>query len=326
VQQSVRTQLLDLPAQCVANRWGLQTAYTTLTQLLALMPTHTRTSVPDQIRLLMKCILDDEVRRDANRGDCDTLEDAYQAILRAVANEAHNRAMNTQRPPHPKPHPRPPRYPQPRTSQTKVPSNPPTAPAMGSQSVPPAMPPTAPPTLPPMALPAPKPYRGKLTQEERQRCIQQGLCFSCREPGHSQLPHVLAVKKLEQLGTPATVSEADPTQLHLSTTVVEALEPCIVLDIAVVDRQARALVDSGANACFVSQGFCMKHRIPVHAPKHRSATLANSSSATIHGQTTPQVVKIQQFSALVVFQVLDTLDGIDVVLGMNFLSAHSITI
>jgi hypothetical protein len=107
---------------------------------------------------------------------------------------------------------------------------------------------------------------------------------------------------------------------------VEALEPCIVLDIAVVDRQARALVDSGANACFVSQGFCMKHRIPVHAPKHRSATLANSSSATIYGQTTPQVVKIQQFSAPVVFHVLETLDGIDVVLGMNFLSAHSIII
>jgi hypothetical protein len=38
------------------------------------------------------------------------------------------------------------------------------------------------------------------------------------------------------------------------------------------------------------------------------------------------VVKIQQFSASVVFQVLDTLDGIDVVLGMNFLSAHSISI
>jgi hypothetical protein len=178
VQQSVRTQLLDLPAQCVANKWGLQTAYTKLTQLLALMPTHTRTSVPDQITLLMKCILDDEVRRDANRGDYDTLEDAYQAILRAVANRAHNRAMNPQKPHHPKPrHPKPPRYQQPRTSHSQIPSNPPTAPAMGSQSMPPAMPPTAP--------PAPVPYLGKLTQEERQRCIQQGLCFRCREPGHS---------------------------------------------------------------------------------------------------------------------------------------------
>jgi hypothetical protein len=70
----------------------------------------------------------------------------------------------------------------------------------------------------------------------------------------------------------------------------------------------------------------MKHRIPVHAPQHRSATLANSSSATIYGQTTPQVVKFQEFSTSVVYQVLDTLDGIDVVLGMNFLSAHSISI
>jgi hypothetical protein len=108
VQQSVRTQLLDLPAQCVANKLGLQTGYTKLTRLLALMPTQTRTSVPNQIILLMKCILDDEVRCDANRGDNDTLEDAYQAILRAVANRAHNRTMNPQKPyikmPH---HPKP---------------------------------------------------------------------------------------------------------------------------------------------------------------------------------------------------------------------------
>jgi hypothetical protein len=146
------------------------------------MPTHTRTSVPDQITLLMKCILDDEVRRDAIRGDPDTLEDAYHAILSAVANRAHNRTMNPQKPHHPKPHhPKPPRYQQPRTSHSQVPSNPPTAPAMGSQSMPPAAPPTVPPTAPL----APVPYLGKLTQEERQRCIQQGLCFRCREPRHS---------------------------------------------------------------------------------------------------------------------------------------------
>jgi hypothetical protein len=130
----------------------------------------------------MKCILDDEARRDANRGDDDALEDAYQAILRAVANRAHNRNMNTPKPHHPKPHhPKPPRCQQPRTSHSQVPSNPPTAPAMGSQSMPPAIAPTAPPTAPP----APVPYLGKLSQEERQRCIQQGLCFRCREPGHS---------------------------------------------------------------------------------------------------------------------------------------------
>jgi hypothetical protein len=144
------------------------------------------------------------------------------------------------------------------------------------------------------------------TPERLVELIQQGLCFRCREPGQVQpIAHVQAVKKLKQPGTPAAVSEADPTQLHLSTTVVEALEHCIVLDIAVVDRQARALVDSGANACFVFHAYCTTHRIPVHAPKHKSATLANSSWATILGQTTPQVVKIQQFSAPAVFEVFD---------------------
>jgi hypothetical protein len=181
VQQSGRTQLLDLSAQVVAKRWGLQTAYTKLTHLLALMPTQTRTSVPNQVTLLMKCIRDDEVRRDTHRGDYDTLDDAYQAILRAVANQAHNRTMNTQKQYHPKPHyPRPPQYPQP-MSHAQIPSNSPTAPTMGIQS----MPPTAPPKGPPTAPPAPVPYLGKLTQEESQRCIQQGLFFGCRKPRHS---------------------------------------------------------------------------------------------------------------------------------------------
>jgi hypothetical protein len=129
-----------------------------------------------------------------------------------------------------------------------------------------------------------------------------------------------------QPSTPVAVSEADSAQLHLSSAVVEAPEPCVSLNIAVADRYAGALIDSGANACFVSQGFCMKHRIPVHSLKHGPATLANSSSATIQSQSTHHVVKIQQFSARVVFQVLDTLDGIVVVLGMNFLCAYSSSI
>jgi Zinc knuckle len=174
VQQSVRTQLLDLPSQCAANRWGLQSAYTKMTQLLALMPTDTRTSVPDQITLLMKCILDDEVRRDANRGEYDTLEDAYQAILRSVANRAHNRTMTT---PKPKPYsPKPPRFQQqqPRSSHTQIPF---TAPSTSTNSTPP--------TAPCPAPTVPVPFLAKLTQEERQRCIQHNLCFRCREPGHS---------------------------------------------------------------------------------------------------------------------------------------------
>jgi hypothetical protein len=158
----------------------LQSAYTKLTQLLALMPTETRTSVPDQITLLMKCVLDDEVRRDANRGDYESLEDAYQAILRAIANRSHNRTMTT---PKPKPYsPKPSRFQPhlPRTSHTQVRF---TAPSTST----PITPPTAP-TAPQAPCPAPTtpvPYLAKLTQEERQRCIQHNLCFRCREPGHS---------------------------------------------------------------------------------------------------------------------------------------------
>jgi hypothetical protein len=74
VQQAIRTQFLDLPSQCAMNRWSLSAAYDRMTQLLELMPADSRTSVPDQITLLMKCVHDDDVRRDANSGEYTSLE------------------------------------------------------------------------------------------------------------------------------------------------------------------------------------------------------------------------------------------------------------
>jgi hypothetical protein len=75
--------------------------------------------------------------------------------------------------------------------------------------------------------------------------------------------------------------------------------------------------------------FCLmpsSQGIPSQTPKHKSATLAISSSATIHGQTTTQVVKIQEFSAPDVIQGFVTLDTIDVALSVNFLFSYSISI
>jgi hypothetical protein len=61
----------------------------------------------------------------------------------------------------------------PRSQQTTVPTNA-------------TIPVPAPPMATPPAYPQPPSTAlKKLTVEERQRCIEQGLCFRCRQPGHS---------------------------------------------------------------------------------------------------------------------------------------------
>lgn len=95
VQQAIRTQFMDMPVQCTKNRWALPVVYDKLTQLLELMPENTHTSVPDQITILMRCVFDDDVRRDANLDVHACLEDAFQAIQKAVADRQHSRRLNT---------------------------------------------------------------------------------------------------------------------------------------------------------------------------------------------------------------------------------------
>jgi hypothetical protein len=167
VQQTIRTQFLDLPSQCVANRWSLSAAYDRMTQLLELMPSDSRTSVPDQITLLMKCVLDDDVRRDANSSEYSSLEEAYQAIQKAAANRSHNRTLSTHRPRQTFPF-----KPSLAGSESKGLGK--KVRFSGVSGSP-----------PPPSTPFQTPSLAKLTPEERQKCIQEGLCFRCREPGHS---------------------------------------------------------------------------------------------------------------------------------------------
>jgi hypothetical protein len=172
VQQAIRTQFLDLPSQCAMHRWSLSAAYDRMTQLLELMPADSRTSVPDQITLLMKCVHDDDVRRDANSGEYTSLEEAYQAIQKAIANRSHNRTMCTAKPR--------PIY-QSARSTFKHSTASPEDKGLGRKvrfNVVSGSPPPTPthyqtPTL------------AKLTPEERSKCVREGLCFRCREPGHS---------------------------------------------------------------------------------------------------------------------------------------------
>jgi hypothetical protein len=111
---------------------------------------------PDEeilIRIFTKGITDDRIRQEVSRAAPVTLEAAYKAALR------HRLALNITRAPRP-PHPRP--MPVPRKSPTTQ----------------------APTTGPPV------PRLAKLDDATRNMCLEQKLCFKCRQPGHmaSQCP------------------------------------------------------------------------------------------------------------------------------------------
>ena len=94
----------------------------------------------------------------------------------------------------------------------------------------------------------------------------------------------------------------------------------------IAGNQARALIDTGANSCFVSDSFYAKALLSYCRSKHAAATLANNSSAMILGKTNPVTLNLQSCSAPAVFQVLAELDGVDVVVGLNFLREHNIQV
>jgi hypothetical protein len=97
-----------------------------------------------------------------------------------------------------------------------------------------------------------------------------------------------------------------------------------VIDVTVGGRQAKCLVDTGANSCFVSRLVCAAPPLLYTESRHSSATLADKSTTSILGKTTPLVVSctaqgINVTSDPTVFQVLESLDGVDAVIGMNLL-------
>jgi hypothetical protein len=99
-----------------------------------------------------------------------------------------------------------------------------------------------------------------------------------------------------------------------------------VIDVEIAGHPNRTLIDTGANACFVSDAFCSKTLLRYDRSKYTAASLANKSTACIRGATAPVSLSIQSFTALAVLQVLDNPDGVDAILGLNFLRAHSISV
>ena len=201
VQQCIRTKFMDLPSKCANQKTPIHQVYDTMTQLLELMPDDTRTSIPDQIATLMRCVLDDEVRRDANRHTHASLGDAYQAIQNALAAR-HNQHMRKPIPqptidrskfPHSqfniKPLPWPKKQGSPCFNNKFVPNDPATM--AQHKKVPQTFgtaPHIPPPHVPTLRVPAPVdpsvPRLYKLSDTERAYCVEHRLCFKYRKPGH----------------------------------------------------------------------------------------------------------------------------------------------
>jgi predicted aspartyl protease len=84
-------------------------------------------------------------------------------------------------------------------------------------------------------------------------------------------------------------------QLLLSSTILDEFAPYVVIDVEIAGHPARALVDTGAHACFVSDAFCSKTLLRYDRSKYASASLANKSTAGIRGATAPVSLFIQSF-------------------------------
>ena len=98
------------------------------------------------------------------------------------------------------------------------------------------------------------------------------------------------------------------------------------LDLAVNGTHARALVDTGANTSFLSRDFASSADIDVRARQTRDVTLADGGTVPMDGVTAPVSLQCGPLRTQWPLQVLPALDGMDVVLGMDFLTAHAVDI
>jgi hypothetical protein len=122
----------------------------------------------------------------------------------------------------------------------------------------------------------------KLTDQERMYCMQNNMYFRCREKGSPSIS--MSFKQPGPCDSAALGSKPE-LQINLTSTVVEDPCECIVIDVTIAGQQARTLVDSGANACFVSAAFCSKSGICYHCSCHRFASLGDGQqSATSWGE------------------------------------------
>jgi hypothetical protein len=122
----------------------------------------------------------------------------------------------------------------------------------------------------------------------------------CKQPGPCDSAAALGSKPL--------------LHMELTSNVVEYLCECVIIDVTIAGHQNRTLVDSGANACFVTAAFYFKSGIRYHRSCHWFASLGDGQqSATIFGKTVPLESQSQRCYKISKLKPLETVCTITVV-------------
>jgi hypothetical protein len=128
----------------------------------------------------------------------------------------------------------------------------------------------------------------------------------------------------------ATSGCQEPQSRPLFITSISPKLPqeCILLPVRVAGSAAIALVDTGASATFMSQEFAQASGIAANPDDSREAVLAEGTTVAIQGRTPDLRVQLtdhrsqRKHQSKVSFHLIPKLDGMDLILGMDWLKAH----
>ena len=148
---------------------------------------------------------------------------------------------------------------------------------------------------------------GKFSQQRRQPSLKR--------------KHVAYACKALEAATPAPVY-----RLSHATVTAPAVHTCIIVAVVIAGAPARPLVNTGANVSFMSNDFVNSVGIACDTRNAQSASLADGTSVGITGCTPKLSVKLSSVLPKHKFLILPNLDGMDVVLGMDYLAANDATV
>jgi hypothetical protein len=163
-----------------------------------------------------------------------------------------------------------------------------------------------------------------------------GSCYSCGQSGHyaNRCPrkpanHTLAPCTNQNINrnannsapTPARQNQAHARVNHVAVEDAQAAPNIIIGMILINDNDTIVLFDSRASHSFVAANFVQKHNLPLSMLKNRM--IVSSPGRDMHAShVCPKVsILIRGVEFIANFIVLES-KGIDVILGMDWLSKH----
>jgi hypothetical protein len=163
-----------------------------------------------------------------------------------------------------------------------------------------------------------------------------GPCFSCGQSGHyvnrcprkstNQTPAPGTNQNINRsannnASTPARQNQARARVNHVAVEDAQAASDIIIGMILINDNGAIVLFDSGASHSFVAANFVQKHNLPLVMLKNRMIVSSLGGDMRARHVCSKVSIRIRGVEFLANLIVLES-NGIDVILGMDWLSKH----